>query len=79
MKGCCISRIFKLLFLIILILAGICFYLGYQKAADAEAEKALGHAWGNNVTRAYYRTDLLEQRREVMQRWADVLTAESGC
>lgn len=39
MKGCCISRIFKLLFLIILILAGICFYLGYQKAADAEAEK----------------------------------------
>lgn len=46
---------------------------------DAEAEKALGHAWGNNVTRAYYRTDLLEQRREVMQRWADVLTAESGC
>lgn len=39
MKGCCISRIFKLLFLIILILAGICSYLGYQKAADAEAEK----------------------------------------
>lgn len=43
---------------------------------DAEAEKALGHVWGSSVTRAYYRTDLLEQRRALMQRWADALTNE---
>lgn len=40
---------------------------------DAEAEKSLGHQWGSNVTRAYYRSDLLEQRRALMQRWADEL------
>lgn len=41
---------------------------------DAEAEKALGHSWGNAVTAAYYRTDLLEQRKELMQRWSNTLT-----
>ena len=40
---------------------------------DAEAEKALGHTWGNAVTAAYYRTDLLEQRKELMQKWANAL------
>lgn len=38
------------------------------------AEHALGHKIGNATTRAYERDDLLEQRREVMQRWADFLT-----
>lgn len=38
---------------------------------DAEAEKSLGHQWGSSVTRSYYRTDLLEQRRALMQRWAE--------
>lgn len=42
---------------------------------DAEAEKSLGHRWGSAVTRAYYRSDLLDQRRALMQRWADALTA----
>lgn len=41
---------------------------------DAVAEKALGHRWGNQVTAAYYRSDMLEERRKVMQAWADVLT-----
>lgn len=37
------------------------------------AEKALMHATGNEVEQAYQRSDLLEQRREVMQRWSDFL------
>ena len=34
------------------------------------AEKALSHTIGNKVTRAYARSDLLDQRRTVMQTWA---------
>lgn len=37
---------------------------------DAVAEKCLSHEWGNEVTSAYYRTDLFEQRYDVLQRWA---------
>lgn len=33
------------------------------------AELALAHAVGSEVERAYRRTDLLDQRRELMQRW----------
>ena len=40
------------------------------------AEMALGHSVGGKVERAYKRTDYLEQRRVVMQRWADHLTGE---
>ena len=35
------------------------------------AEKALSHALANRVEAAYHRTDLLEQRRPMMQAWAD--------
>ena len=35
------------------------------------AEKALSHATGNEVEQAYQRSDLLEQRRPVMQKWSD--------
>lgn len=42
--------------------------------ADAVAERCLSHQWGNSVTRAYYRNDLFEQRKVVMQQWADALT-----
>ena len=35
------------------------------------AERALGHVVRNQVEAAYQRSDLLEQRREVMQAWAD--------
>lgn len=40
---------------------------------DILAEKSLMHATGNAVVQAYQRSDLLEQRREVMQRWADAV------
>jgi integrase len=35
------------------------------------AEQALAHAVGNEVERAYRRSDALEQRRELMDLWAD--------
>ena len=31
------------------------------------------HQTGDAVVQAYQRSDLLEQRREVMQRWADAV------
>lgn len=37
------------------------------------AEKALMHATGNEVEQAYQRSDLLDQRRPLMQAWADAL------
>ncbi len=37
------------------------------------AEKALMHSTGNKVISAYQRSDLLEERRVVMQQWADLL------
>lgn len=40
------------------------------------AEMALGHKVGGTVERAYRRTDYLEQRRVLMQRWADFVTAK---
>ncbi|MBI1495225.1 tyrosine-type recombinase/integrase [Halocynthiibacter styelae] len=42
------------------------------------AETALGHVVGGSVERAYRRTDHLEQRRALMCRWADYVTAKSG-
>jgi integrase len=38
-----------------------------------EAERALDHQIGNQVQRAYLRTDFLEQRRELTELWADHL------
>lgn len=35
------------------------------------AERALAHAVSNKVEAAYHRTDLLDQRRPMMQAWAD--------
>lgn len=35
------------------------------------SEKALSHSIGNKVTQAYLRTDMLDERRVIMQRWAD--------
>lgn len=40
---------------------------------DLVAEKCLMHAYGGAVFHAYQRSDLLEQRREVLQMWADTL------
>lgn len=38
------------------------------------AETALGHVIGNEVERAYRRTDLLERRAVLMEKWADHVT-----
>ena len=35
------------------------------------SEAALAHTLGNEVAASYARTDLLEQRRDLMQQWAD--------
>jgi integrase len=43
-----------------------------SKSADA-AEAALAHATGNRVVQAYARSDLLEQRRPLMDAWARFL------
>jgi integrase len=40
-------------------------------APEEVAETALAHVTGSKVTRAYRRTDFLEQRRSLMQSWAD--------
>lgn len=39
------------------------------------AETCLGHVSGGAVERSYRRTDFLDQRHVLMQRWADMLTA----
>ncbi|HTA65753.1 MAG TPA: tyrosine-type recombinase/integrase [Xanthomonadaceae bacterium] len=40
------------------------------------AERALAHAIENKVEAAYHRTDLLEQRRPMMEAWADFIVPE---
>ncbi|UWQ14198.1 integrase arm-type DNA-binding domain-containing protein [Aliiroseovarius sp. M344] len=42
------------------------------------AEMSLGHTVGGTVERAYRRTDHLDARRILMQRWADFVSAESA-
>ena len=42
------------------------------------AEKCLMHQTGNAVEQAYQRSDLFDQRCEVMNHWSDVLTASSA-
>lgn len=42
------------------------------------AEAALAHVSGSKVQRAYRRTDFLEQRRALMERWADHVTGGTG-
>ena len=40
------------------------------------AETQLGHSVGNKIERSYQRDDLLDQRREVLERWASYLAGE---
>ena len=42
------------------------------------AESCLSHRVGNAVSRAYNRSDMLERRRPVMERWAAFLSGEAG-
>ena len=44
----------------------------------AVAEVALAHKVGNAVEQAYHRTDYIEQRRPLMQDWADFLANVEG-
>ncbi|KQV39168.1 MULTISPECIES: site-specific integrase [unclassified Rhizobium] len=40
------------------------------------AETTLGHTVGGKVERAYRRTDFLEQRRKLLERWANYITGK---
>ncbi len=42
------------------------------------AETMLGHTVGGKVERAYRRTDFLEQRRKLLERWANHVTGKGG-
>jgi len=42
------------------------------------AEACLAHVTGSSVVRAYRRTDYIEQRRVLMERWAGPVTGQSG-
>lgn len=44
---------------------------------EALAERALAHVKGDKVIQAYQRSDLLEQRRPVMQLWADAILPDA--
>jgi integrase len=51
------------------------------EATDAShevAEAVLGHATGSAVSRAYQRSDFLEQRRALLERWGDFVAGGSG-
>ena len=51
------------------------------EATDAPhevAETVLSHVTGSSVERAYRRTDYLEQRRSLLERWAEHVTGRSG-
>lgn len=48
------------------------------KASFEVAEKALAHKTSNKVVAAYARSDLMEKRRQLMQRWADHLAQVDG-
>ena len=47
-----------------------------EKAPDDVAEISLAHMIGTETTRAYQRSDLIEERRALMQAWADWITAK---
>jgi integrase len=42
------------------------------------AEMSLAHKVGNDVERAYARSDLLDRRRVLMDRWATFVSGDSG-
>lgn len=45
-----------------------------EAASYEVAETSLAHLIGNKVERAYARSDLLDKRRVLMQKWADFVT-----
>jgi integrase len=54
-------------------------WAGNETAYPRElAEAALGHVVGDKAEQAYRRSDAIERRRELMQRWADYCTATAN-
>ena len=47
-------------------------------AAYEVVEKSIAHKVGSNVERAYARSDLLDRRRVLMERWSVFVTGQSG-
>jgi integrase len=47
-------------------------------AAREVAEMSLAHKVGSDVERAYARSDLLERRRVLMERWSQFVAGTSG-
>ena len=43
------------------------------------AEMCLSHVVGNQVTRAYFRTDLLEERKNAMNMWSKYVESLASC
>ena len=53
-------------------------FLHENELADHKlADMALAHQTKKEVTAAYFRSDMLEKRRVIMQEWADFVTAEA--
>ena len=48
------------------------------KAPREVAEMSLAHKVGSNVERAYARSDLLDRRRALMERWSQFVTSGKG-
>ena len=46
-----------------------------DKIPFSVAEMCLSHVVGNQVTRAYFRTDLLEERRKAMNLWSEYISS----
>ena len=51
-----------------------CSEQGYERVL---AERALAHTVQNKVEAAYHRTDLLDQRRPMMDAWAEFVSDNS--
>ena len=47
-------------------------------APESVRKAMLSHAVGDAVSQAYERTDYLEQRRALLERWGQFLTSEQG-
>ena len=50
----------------------------HSGASCAACESALAHSVGNSTEAAYMRSDLFEQRRELLAAWGDFLNSETS-
>ncbi len=48
------------------------------EARHEVAEMMIGHVMGSSVVRAYRRTDFLDERRDLLERWASHVTSHVG-